>query len=259
MKVSIIGSGVSGLSLGCYLQMNGYETEIYEKNSLPGGLCASWKQGEFTFDGCLHWILGSGDASSFYKLWSELLDMKSIEFVHHEVRVSIELKENCNKYNDKVFRLYTNVDRLEAYLLDLAPEDKSMIMSMIRLIRVMQKYEMPPLIENIPQLQSLRNKMALITYLPFIFQMLKWKNVTNYSFARKLKNPFLKEAFQLLYGGEEVNIFVMTMPLSFYDKKSAGYPMGGSAQFAKRIADKYESLGGKIPLQEGNKKNNCRG
>jgi len=246
MKVSIIGGGVSGLTLGCYLQMNGYETGIYEKNSLPGGLCASWKQGEFTFDGCLHWILGSGDASSFYKLWSELLDMKSIEFVHHEVRVSIELKENCNKYNDKVFRLYTNVDRLEAYLLDLAPEDKSMIMSMIRLIRIMQKYDMPPMIENIPQLQTLRNKMTLISYLPFIFQMLKWKNVTNYSFARKLKNPFLKEAFQLLYGGEEVSFFVMTMPLSFYDKKSAGYPVGGSARFVKRIADKYESLGGKI-------------
>ena len=180
--------------------------------------------------------------------------MKSIEFVHHEVRVSIELKENCNKYNEKVFRLYTNVDKLEAYLLDLAPEDKSLIKSMVRLIRVMQKYEMPPLIDNIPQLQPLRKKMELITYLPFILQMLKWRNVTNYSFARKLKNPFLKEAFELLYGGDEINLLVMTMPLSFYDKKSAGYPIGGSARFAKRIADKYESLGGKIQYRKEIKK-----
>jgi len=250
MKVSIIGGGVSGLSLGCYLQMNGYETVIYEKNSLPGGLCASWKQGEFTFDGCLHWILGSGSASSFYKLWSELLDMKSIEFVHHEVKVSIELKENCNKYGDKIFRLYTNVERLEAYLIDLAPEDKKMITSMVRLIRFMQKFDMPPLINNIPQMQSLRMKMSMISYLPFLLQLLKWKNVTNYSFARRLKNPFLKEAFELLYGGDEINLFVMTMPLSFYDKKSAGYPLGGSARFVQRIADKYESLGGKIQFRK---------
>ncbi|MBN2814686.1 MAG: NAD(P)/FAD-dependent oxidoreductase, partial [Bacteroidales bacterium] len=56
MKVSIIGAGISGMSLGCYLQMNGYDTVIYEKNALPGGLCMSWKKGAFTFDGCLHWL-----------------------------------------------------------------------------------------------------------------------------------------------------------------------------------------------------------
>lgn len=246
MKVVIIGCGVSGMSLGCYLQMHGYNTEIYEKHSLPGGLCSSWKQGEYTFDGCLQWILGSDKGSPFYKLWSELLDMKSFEFVNHEIRVSVELKENCNKYGDKVFRLYTNIDRLQNYLLDLAPEDKGMILKMIRLIRVIQKYEFPPMIENIPQLQSFRNKMAMFAYIPFLLQFLKWKNVTNISFARKLKNPFLKEAFELLFDGDEVNLFVMTMPLAFCDKKSAGYPLGGSAQFARKIADKYELLGGKI-------------
>jgi len=246
MKIIIIGAGVSGLSAGCYLQMNGYETEIYEKHSLPGGLCASWKRGGYTFDGCLHWLLGSGNGSPFYKLWSELIDMGSVQFVNHEVRVEIEVKNNCNKYGEKVFRLYTNVQKLEAYLLDLAPEDKRMIKSMINSIRVIQKYEMPPMIDNIPQLQPLRKKMGMITYLPFVFQFLKWKNVTNRSFARKLKNSFLKEAFELLFDDDEVKLLIMTMPLAFYDKKSAGYPVGGSACFAKKIADKYESLGGKI-------------
>jgi phytoene dehydrogenase-like protein len=66
MKIAIIGAGISGLSVGCYLQMNGFETEIYEKNILPGGLCASWKRGNFTFDGCLHWVMGSGSGSPFY-------------------------------------------------------------------------------------------------------------------------------------------------------------------------------------------------
>ena len=30
-KVTIIGAGIAGLSAGCYLQMNGYNTDIYEK------------------------------------------------------------------------------------------------------------------------------------------------------------------------------------------------------------------------------------
>ena len=57
MKISIIGAGVAGLSAGCYLQMNGFETEIFEKHSRPGGLCTSWKRGEYTFDGGIHLLL----------------------------------------------------------------------------------------------------------------------------------------------------------------------------------------------------------
>jgi phytoene dehydrogenase-like protein len=246
MKVNIIGAGISGLSLGCYLQMNGYETTIYEKNNVPGGLCTSWKKGVFTFDGCLHWLLGSANGSSFYQLWSELLDMKSIAFVNHEVKVTIELKDVENKYKEKVFHLYTNIDKLESYLLDLGPEDIKAIRSWIKLIRVIQRFDMPPMIDSIPEMQSLRRKMGMITYLPVLIQFLKWKRVTNFSFARKLKNPFLKEAFRMLYDGEEVNLLVMTMPLAFHDKKSAGYPLGGSARFSARIAERYASLGGKI-------------
>ena len=246
MKISIIGAGVSGLSVGCYLQMNGFETEIFEKQSHPGGLCTSWERGDYTFDGCIHWLLGSNNSSPFYRLWSELVDMKSVAFINHEVRVEIELKENRDRYGNKVFHLYTDINRLEAYLLELAPEDEVSIRSLVKSMRVMQKYEMPPMIDNIPALQSWRKKMAMVKYLPFVLLYQKWKNVTNYSFARELTNPFLKEAFELLFDGEEFKLLIITMPLSFFDRKGAGYPVGGSYRFAKRIADKYIALGGKI-------------
>lgn len=246
MKVNIIGGGVSGLTLGCYLQMYGFSTEVFEKNPVPGGLCASWKRGGYTFDASIHWVLGSGEGSAFYKLWSQLIDMKSVEFVTHETCLEIELKNNRNKYGDNVFRLYTDVNRLERYLLDIAPEDRRRIKGVMTLIRTMQNYEMPPMISEIPELQTMRQKMQMIKYLPFVLQYLKWGGVTNLRFARKLRNPFLKEAFELLYDGEEVNLLVTTMPLAFYDKKSAGYPIGGSLRFAERFEERYKELGGKI-------------
>ena len=43
-KVVIIGAGIAGLSAGCYIQMNGYNTDIYELHTTPGGLCTSWKR-----------------------------------------------------------------------------------------------------------------------------------------------------------------------------------------------------------------------
>jgi phytoene dehydrogenase-like protein len=174
------------------------------------------------------------------------MDMSAIEFVNHEIRVEIELEKNWDRHGDKVFHLYTDINRLEAYLMDIAPEDANPIKSLVKSMRIMQKYEMPPLIDNIPALQSWRKKIMMMTYLPFVLLYLKWRNITNYSFARKLRNPFLKEAFELIFDGEEFKLLIMTMPLTFFDKKGAGYPVGGSYLFSRRIADKYLMLGGQI-------------
>ena len=57
-KIIIIGSGIAGLSAGCYLQINGYDTEIFELHNTPGGLCTAWKRNGYTFDGCIHSLGG---------------------------------------------------------------------------------------------------------------------------------------------------------------------------------------------------------
>lgn len=113
-------------------------------------------------------------------------------------------------------------------------------------MRTIQQFEVPPMIQSVPSLLPLREKMKMIKLLPFVFHYLKWKNETNLSYARKFKNPFLREAFELLYDGEEVKLLVLTMPLAFYDKEAAGYPLGGSERFARRLESKYHSMGGTI-------------
>src|SRR3989304_2375133 len=50
-SIIIIGAGIAGLSAGCYGQMNGYKTRIFELHDKPGGLCTAWKRKGYTFDG----------------------------------------------------------------------------------------------------------------------------------------------------------------------------------------------------------------
>ncbi|MCK4889961.1 MAG: NAD(P)/FAD-dependent oxidoreductase, partial [Candidatus Aminicenantes bacterium] len=126
-RVKIIGAGIAGLSAGCYLQMNGYETEIYELHNIPGGLCTGWERMGYTFDGCVHWLVGSSPENNFYPLWNELINMKKQKFVDHEIYNRIWDK-NGNKYID----FYTDVDKLESELLEKAPEDESLIISFTR-------------------------------------------------------------------------------------------------------------------------------
>jgi len=49
-KISIIGSGFSGLSAASYLAKEGHEVTIFEKHDQAGGRARQFKQGGFTFD-----------------------------------------------------------------------------------------------------------------------------------------------------------------------------------------------------------------
>jgi len=80
-KVIIIGAGLAGMSVGGYLQKNGFETEIFEAYQAPGGLCASWKRNDFNIDGCIHFMEGLSPQEIYYPFWNNLIDMQSIDFV----------------------------------------------------------------------------------------------------------------------------------------------------------------------------------
>jgi len=120
-SIIIIGAGIAGLSAGCYGQMNGYRTQIFELHNKPGGLCTSWKREDYTIDGCLDWLVGSGPRNSFYKIWQELGALPGQRIIDHELFISIEGERG------KVFNVYTDVDRLEQHMKELAPQDKKTI------------------------------------------------------------------------------------------------------------------------------------
>lgn len=250
-KVNIIGAGISGLAIGCYLQMNGYQTELFEKHNIPGGLCTSWKRGDYNFDGCIHWLLGSDKTNAFYRLWSELIPMKDITFLNHSIRVAIEVKDNTDKYGNKVFYLYTDTGELERYLLDLSPEDHIVIKEFIAAINYIKKYDLPPMVDKAPQVRKLSDWLKLLHYLPLIQFLNKWNKITNKGFAKGFQNPFLKEVFELLYDGREVTLLMMLMQLVFYSSGCAGYPENGSLEFARHLEKRYTELGGKIYYNSG--------
>ncbi len=71
-SVAIIGGGIAGLCAGCYAQMNGYQSRIYEMHDLPGGLMTAWERKGYTIDYCIHWLVGSSPKANMNKLWQEV-------------------------------------------------------------------------------------------------------------------------------------------------------------------------------------------
>ncbi|MCB0557464.1 MAG: NAD(P)/FAD-dependent oxidoreductase [Lewinellaceae bacterium] len=237
-KVIIIGSGMAGLSAGCYLRMNGYETDLFEMQDVPGGVCTSWRRGEYTVDFCLHWLVGSGSANSFYNRWSELIDMEHIQFIDHEEYARVEDEQG------RCIRLFTNVDRLEAELLQKAPEDKPEILRFTEAIRKLTTLDLPS--EKAEELANLWDRMKTAwKMLPYLGLFGKYMRLSNKEYAQRFKNPLLRKAITNLFEPEMTLIFSM-MTLAWMHTQSAGYPIGGSMRFALKVAHRYQRLGGRI-------------
>ncbi len=238
--VIIIGAGIAGLSAGCYLQMNGYKTRIFEMHTLPGGLCTSWKRGRYTVDGCMHWLVGSGPKSRMYGVWQELGVIDGCAFYDHEEYARIEGEDG------QTFALYTDPDRLEEHMKSLAPEDSAVIDDFVSALRKLKGFDMPvgkpPEIEG--PFDKLRTGLAFVRYLG---NLRKWQKVTVDDYASRFTNPFLREVFLGLTDDlASFPMFGLLMPMTWVNDKVAGYPLGGSLELARAMEKRYHDLGGQI-------------
>jgi phytoene dehydrogenase-like protein len=240
-KVIIIGAGVSGLSVGCYLQMNGFDTEIFEMHNMPGGVCTAWKRGGYTFDGCIHWLMGSGPSANMHQMWRELHAVQGRRFVEWDEYMSVRTTSG------ETFTVYTDPRKLRDEMLRLAPEDGRLIGQLCNAIERFSTVDMPITTEKMGLLEQLG---YLLPYLSVVPGMMSWGKLSVQTFCSRLKSRTLAEAIETLYGGEgEMPDFPVTglvMMLAFMHKKSNGYPIGGSLEFARAIEGRYIGLGGKI-------------
>jgi phytoene dehydrogenase-like protein len=78
-------------------------------HATPGGVCTSWRRGEYLFDHCLHWVLGSNAGSSLYPIFEELGVARAITFHHPERFRRIEAF-------GKTLTVYTDIATMVSYL-----------------------------------------------------------------------------------------------------------------------------------------------
>ena len=240
-KVLIIGAGVSGLSVGCYLQMNGFDTEIFEMHSLPGGVCTAWKRDGYTFDGCIHWLMGSGPATNMHRMWRELHAVQGRRFVEWDEYMRVRTS------GGETFTVYTDPAMLEKEMLRLAPQDGELIVRFCAAIRRFSSIDMPVTTEKMGLCERLGYLLPWVTLGPVLKT---WGSMNVQTFCSRLKGRALAEALGMMYGGEDsmpdFPVSGLVMMLAFMHKKCNGYPIGGSLEFARAIERRYLELGGRI-------------
>lgn len=233
-KIIIVGAGIAGLSAGCYLQINGYDTEIFEAHNIPGGLCTGWNRKGYLIEGCIHGLLGSDSTHPLYKLWSELIEMDKLKFVNPDIK-HLYLFEDGRR-----FIQYANLEKLQKNMMETAPEDEKVINEFIRDTKKFQSFQMS--YHKPKEFLDLRGKLKMLKALPLFSVMKKWINVSAQDFSKRFKNPQMQDVVKHFSSPILFEMFV----LSEMDLKRCGYPTIGSRKFSKLFEEKYLGCAGNI-------------
>jgi phytoene dehydrogenase-like protein len=238
--ILIIGAGIAGLSAGCYARMNGYRVTICELHDLPGGLCTAWERKGYTFDGCIHYLFGSGEGLPFRNMWLELGAVQGRQFVNHE-------KYQHITDGEQTLIVYTDPERLAEHMIGISPDDASHIQQFCEGVQQFTKFDMSAMYRKPkPLMSGLDWRDFGMAMMPFLAPMLKWATVSAGEFAARFKHPFLRRAIGHMFSWEEAPVMMGMSLLAYMHTKNAGFPVGGSLEFARAIEKRYLDLGGEI-------------
>jgi phytoene dehydrogenase-like protein len=183
-KIVIIGGGIAGLCAGVYAQACGYQVEVLEQHSVPGGLATSWTKGGYTFETCLHWLVGSSPQGTLGAQWREVFDTDKLRFVYPEEYQRVETEQGQS------LSVYSNVDRMEAELLRQAPEDADEIKAFASAIRQLAGFPMQELNESWP-----RKGWAMLWLLPRLPLLRRWSAISAADYGKRFKHELLRRFF----------------------------------------------------------------
>jgi len=227
-SIIIIGAGLAGLSTGIYGQMNGYRTRIFEHDKKPGGVCTAWKRKGYTFDGCIHWLVGTKPDAWFFQLYSEAgaLEGDPLRLLKHYVRY-------IDEASGQILDVTSDLDRLASDVRALSPDDGPIIDELVEGARNLKGVDM-----NFDISRESKGKGDMLDY------FMRYNTPAN-EFAKRFSNPFLQWCVS--------SIFIPTMPTAFLfmilgrlENGEMARVEGGSLDFALRVAKRYRDLGGKV-------------
>jgi phytoene dehydrogenase-like protein len=161
----------------------------------------------------------------------------SVEIINHDIYVKyIEGETTVN--------FYTNADRLEEHLMELAPEDKGAIKKLCAALRKMGSIGMP-LDKPMDMMTAGDGLKFAAKNLGSLGKISHYNDMIMKDLVADFKSPLLKRAILASFPEEYTAMAFVTTLAGMHDG-DCGYPRGGSRALAQRMARKFEQLGGKL-------------
>jgi phytoene dehydrogenase-like protein len=235
-RLLVIGGGIAGLCAAVYARSCGYDVELLEQHDSPGGLATSWRRGPYTFETCLHWLLGSSPASPMHRRWRELFDINRLRFIYPQEFVRIEASDG------QTLSIYTDVERMQDALLRRSPADAKAIRDFTDSVREFAHLPLPDPSEHGPKAW-----LSYLRMLPEAARLHRFAGISIAEYGARFRDPLIRAFFD---AGESSQMAAITLAfaLGWMGTSQAGYPLGGSQAVIRLIAENLQRLGGRLCL-----------
>lgn len=230
-KILIIGGGVSGLSAGIYAQLTGHSATICEKHSILGGNLTGWQRGDYHIDNCIHWLTGTNPVTKTYKMWRELGALGDVEVYQGETLYTCE-------YKGKRLSLYRDLHRLRREMLTISPKDGKETRDLIAAVEYMQGICGIAGGEHDGGLTNRERVLGLSLIAKYYFLSVG-------ELARRFSHPLIR-SFIGSFWGDHFGSLALIFVMAHFCGENGGIPHGSSREMARRMEERFRSLGGKV-------------
>lgn len=244
-NVIIVGAGISGLTAAIYAQKSGFNATILEQHIIPGGLSTSWTRKGYLFEGGMHWLTGSLETLTLNKIWKETGALQENNPIYNKdpIYTLIDGNEEINYYR--------NLDKFMSELLRVSPEDKKAVKRLYKDVKSFLGVHL--VVDDIPGLKSDDPRhpsfSELMGMMPVMKRIIQLNNTPYEKYICMFKNKNIQHLLRSMIG-ERYNALSFVYTVASFASGDCGYPKGGSLQMAKNMANKFESLGGKIEYRK---------
>ncbi|MDE7286210.1 MAG: NAD(P)-binding protein, partial [Lachnospiraceae bacterium] len=187
-KIVIVGGGIAGLSAGIYGCLAGYDVEIYEKNPVAGGQCMGWNRKGCHIDNCIHWLTGTKKGTALREVWETVgaLD-ENTQFAECDIFYTTVL-------DGQRITLWKDLERTEADLLALSPDDEAEIKKLIQHVRYASECEVPA--EKPMEAMGIKDYIRLGASMANMPKVMKeYGSIDLKDLAARFHHPLLKTLF----------------------------------------------------------------
>ena len=239
--LTVIGAGISGLTCAIYAQRAGFKTTILEKAGGPGGVSTSWKRKGYTFEGGIHWLIGSRPGLPLHDVWTETgaLGTNNPVFYKDPVYTLID--------GDTVLELPRSAKKMQKVLGTFSPRDKAALAVLRFHIWCFTFFHTPildlgglkvrhPRRFSLPEFLKMGPAVLLTPYL---------MSISAGRYIRRFRNPHVRRLLETVVD-PKINALSLIYTLSTFDDGDGGYPEGGSLRMSRNMADTFTALGGQI-------------
>jgi phytoene dehydrogenase-like protein len=241
-SIIIIGAGLAGLSTGCYVQMNGYKSHIFEHHTQPGGVAATWARKDYTIDGGIHFIMGHKPGTALHELYRQLGISPTSRFVDMTIYGRF-----LDEVSGRSVEVTQDLNRLANDLKTFSPADARFVDELIAGARAMQGLDTSEIgMGKPPELKGPLDKIKEMWKMRRLFKYFTGKyskSVADY--VNAIGDPWLRECLKNLFL-PEVPVWFIFMILGLLADGQLGWLEGGCLDFVRSLEKHYQDLGGQV-------------